>query len=84
MLPKSTTAMFKPMSIVLIKREGLLLKPEIIFADKEPFSFKSSTRSLLADTKAISMPEKKAISNKAINIENTSIQRMKVGEKQEN
>jgi hypothetical protein len=39
---------------------------------------------LLADTKAISMPEKKAISNKAINIENTSIQRMKVGEKQEN
>ena len=36
------------------------------------------------ETKAISMPEKKAISNKAINIENNSIQRMKVGEKQEN
>lgn len=47
--------------MVLIKRVGLLLKLEIILARVEPFSFNNSTRSLLADTKAISTPEKKAI-----------------------
>jgi hypothetical protein len=42
-------------------------------AFREPFSFSSSILSLLADTKAISIPEKKAIRRSAIKIANSSI-----------
>jgi len=56
--------------------DGFWLKSEMILA-LLIFSFSSSTRSLLADTKEISMPEKKAISKSVMQRKNISMLQVK-------
>ena len=52
--------MLLPTNIAPMNLEGLFKKFEIIFAKKSPCLPSSSIFSLFADTKAISIPEKKA------------------------
>lgn len=73
MLPKITNEMFRPISIVLMNLDGEPLKSAIIRALPEPFSFNNSMRSLLAETNAVSMPEKNAISKSAAKMANSSM-----------
>jgi hypothetical protein len=59
-----TRATLFPMSIVAINLEGFAVNRDKIFPRKSPCFFSSSIWILLEDTKAISIPEKKADSNK--------------------
>ena len=63
-----TIAILLPMSIVPINREGVFTNRERIFAQIFPCLFSNSIFSLLAERKAISIPEKKAENNKAAKI----------------
>ena len=63
--------MLFPSSMVAINREGFLTTLESIFDETPPNSPSSLTCNLLAETKAISIPEKKA---EKISVINTIIQ----------
>lgn len=65
MLPNKTSDILSPTNIVLINFDGAAVNSETMFAAVEPFSFNNSIRNLLDETKAISMPEKKAIRRRA-------------------
>lgn len=62
-IPKKTRAILFPTNTKAINPEGLLTKREIIFPERKPLFLSSSIRNLFDDTKAISIPEKKAENN---------------------
>ena len=59
-IPYKTKAILFPTNIVEIYCPGLLINKLMVFEDAEFCFLSSSTLSLLADTKAISIPEKNA------------------------
>ena len=71
-IPYTTKAILFPISILTIKFDSCFVKMEIIFEVKLLDFLSSSNFNLLADIKAISMPEKKADNKRVIIIRRTT------------
>ena len=67
-IPYNTSAILLPTSIVAMYWLGFVVKIVIILDPNAPCFLSSSIRSLLEDTKAISIPEKNAEKSKKINM----------------